>query len=674
MIVSWNWLQEYVPLGMPLGEFTDRLTMSGLNLEGTHEVDGDVAIDLEVTSNRPDCLGHLGVAREVSVLFGGALTVPAAEPSTSTELTGEATAVDIECPDLCPRYIARVIRGVKVASSPDWLVQRLKTLGIAAINNVVDITNYVLLECGQPLHAFDFDKLHGGRIVVRRARAGEKLTAINQREYELDSSMCVIADADHPVAIGGVMGGLETEIGEATVNLLIETADFSALSIRDTARRLNLHSDSSYRFERGVDPEGLDWASRRCCDLILDLAGGELLDLPVIAGTAADGEQAPVTFRFDQIRRILGIEVATTEATEILKSLGLRQQGKPTKKQAKFVPPSWRRDLTREIDLIEEVARIHGYEEIPDNAAVSLTPGSHTRRDRVCAAVRNLLTSAGLFEAVTISFVSDDVCNLFRPRAELDLLRVEHSSRRHENVLRPSLIPSLLVARRENERQGTFNAQLFEISKVYLQAAPGGDENKTEPSMIGMVSGRSFGELKGVVDALAERLNRSSVVTVQPSDVPQFVPGRGAEVLLNGKQWGWLGELDRSVTDRLDLRDTVTVAELDLAMLEATADLTPSYTPLAQFPEINRDLNFVLDEEVSWQQLEWVIRTAGGPLLERVSFGGQYRGEQIGAEKKSYVVLLSFRSPERTLTADEVEAAQQAVVEACTKKLGAKLR
>ena len=278
MIVSWEWLGQYVALDMPLEDLTDRLTMSGLNLEGTESVAEDIAIDLEVTSNRPDCLGHVGVAREVSVLYALPLDIPDPQPPTASDSVNDATSVEITCPELCPRYTARVLRGVQVGPSPDWLVRRLATLGIASVNNIVDATNYVLLETGQPLHAFDLDKLTEGRIVVREAAAGEQFKAINHTNYTLAPGMCVIADAEKPVALGGVMGGAATEISASTCNVLIETAEFAPLSVRNTARTLSLFSDSSFRFERGIDPHGLDSASRRCCQLILELAGGELLD------------------------------------------------------------------------------------------------------------------------------------------------------------------------------------------------------------------------------------------------------------------------------------------------------------------------------------------------------------------------------------------------------------
>jgi phenylalanyl-tRNA synthetase beta chain len=674
MIVSWDWLKSFVDLNMPVEELTDRLTMSGLNLESVEHVGDDVGIDLEVTSNRPDCLGHIGVAREISVLFDLPLDVANPQPKNIKDKTSEITSVEIDCEDLCPRYIARVIRGVKIGPSPDWLEKRLETLGIAAINNVVDITNFVLMECGQPLHAFDFDKLHGKKIIIRQAKPGEKMVAIDQREYELDPRMCVIADADHPVAIGGVMGGLETEIGNDTVNVLIETADFAPLSIRTTARKLNLHSPSSFRFERGVDASKLDWASQRCCELILKLAGGELYDEAIYAGLPPESVPASIALRFNQISRILGIEIPQSEAVEILQSLGLEQQQSGSDGTANFVPPSWRRDLNREVDLIEEVARIYGYDKISDDVVVPLDLSSATLRDRVAQRVRETLTAAGCFEAVTLSFVSEESCRLFPTRNKTSYLNVDHSSRRQENILRQSLIPSLLVSRRENERHGTFNTQLFEIAKVYLEANPGRPEQQAEPTMIGLVSGRSFVEIKGLIEALADRVNHDATVETGPCDAAQFVEGRGAEVLFNGNFWGRFGELKRSVSDQLDLRDAVTVAELDLAILEESTQLMPQYKLLPQYPSVYRDLNFVLDESTTWKQLEEQVRSSAGELLESVAFSGQYRGKQIESGKKSYVATLSYRSAERTLTNEEIESIQNQVVEACSNKLGAELR
>src|SRR5580704_15235621 len=339
MIVSWEWLREYVPLQVSLEDAVRRLTMAGLKVESQSAAGGDWAIDVEVTSNRPDCLGHLGIARELSVLFGQPLQIPDANPAASSAKTSEATSVTVECPELCPQYSARLIRGVKVGPSPAWLSRRLQAIGQPSINNVVDVTNYVLMECGQPLHAYDFDRLRAQRIVVRRGRPGEKIVAINQKTYELTPEMCVIADAERPVGIGGVMGGLETEIGPTARNVLIEAANFTPLPLRNAARKLSLFSDASYRFERGIDPLQLDWASRRVCRLILELAGGELLAEPVFAGTPLPGKRPPITLRFAQIPRVLGIDVPPSESVQILSALGNQPDG-PVSDEARFIPPS----------------------------------------------------------------------------------------------------------------------------------------------------------------------------------------------------------------------------------------------------------------------------------------------------------------------------------------------
>lgn len=673
MLVSWNWLKEYVPLDMPVDVLTDRLTMSGLNLESVQTVGDDTVIDLEVTSNRPDCLGHLGVAREISVLFGLPLTIPKAQPKTAAEKTAIVTSITIDCPDLCSQYVARVIRGVKVGPSPAWLQQRLKALGERPVNNIVDITNYVLLECSQPLHAFDFDLLQGKKITVRRAKKGESLKAIDQQNYELSPEMCVIADAKRPVAIAGVMGGFETEISGTTRNVLIEAAAFAPLSVRATARKLTLHSPSSYRFERALDPRGPEWASRRCCELILELAGGELLAEPIHAGTAPMAKRQPITFRFSQIHRILGIHISAEAAINILKSLGMELVAQTTDSCA-MIPPSFRRDLEREVDLIEEVARVHGYDKIPADVSVPLRASAKSARDRVLDRVRSVLVGAGYFEAMTPAFIGEADLQRFRPRGVLPALAVEHSSRKQENLLRQSLIPSLLGVRRHNERHGNFQTQLFEIAKVYLQANPAQAEAEVEPWTIGLVTGAAYLELKGVIEFLAAAVCPSAIVAMQPVDCPSFTPGRGAEVLLDGERWGWLGELDSSVIDPLDLAGPVCVAELDLQLLESHADLIPKVRPLPQFQGVTRDLNFVLDEGLPWFDVADAVRKSAGPLLEKVGFGGQYRGKQIPEDKKSYVVSMTFRAGDRTLTGEEVDAAVQRVIQACGKELGAALR
>ncbi len=683
MIVSVDWLREYVSVDQPLDEVTDRLTMSGLNLEDIAEVDsGDVAIDLEVTSNRPDCLGHIGVARELAVLFEQALTIPEAQIPAGAGSITEHTSVEVECPEMCPQYSARLVRGVTVGPSPDWLVRRLEAAHwdyrlnetrYRSINNIVDITNYVMLECGQPLHAFDFARLDGRRIVVRRARVGEKITAIDQREYELDPEMCVIADASRPVAIGGVMGGHDTEISARTTDVLVEAAAFAPLSVRRTARTLKLFSPSSYRFERGVDRQMIDWASRRCCELILQLAGGELVEGVALGGSVPPDRREPVRLRFAQVPRLIGIDVRPDECASILTRLGLNAVERDAA-AATFEPPSWRRDLTRECDLIEEVARIHGYENIPDDAAVPVVATARSRVDRVTDRIRETLVALGFFDCVTLSFVSEEQTRQFNPCGVQKFVSVDHSSRQKEHILRASIVPSLLACRRDNERHGTPDARLFEIARVYLAADTSAPEDDVEPLTISAVSGGSFADTKGVLEALACSLNRKAVVMASPARLPGFREGCAAELSLDGRPWGWIGEISDDVVAAAELRDPATVFEVRLTPLLELADLEPAYVPLPAFPSISRDLNFVIDEATTWEQLATVARAHGGQLLESVEFGGQYRGKGIEASRKSYVVTCVFRSPERTLTSEEVEAATAGIVEACERELRAELR
>ncbi len=674
MIVSLQWLAEYVALPDSVEQLTDRLTMSGLNLEEIRPVGDDVAIDLEVTSNRPDCLGHLGVAREISVLFDRPLSIPAADVSECDQACSDLVSVRIDCPEQCHEYHARVVRGVRIGPSPDWLKQRLDAVGINSVNNVVDVTNYVMMECGQPLHAFDLDRLHSPSVIVREAAAGEKIRAIDQRDYELPARTCVIADEAGPVAIAGVMGGLDSEISEATVNVLVETASFDPVSVRTTARALKLHSPSSFRFERRVDRRRLDWASRRCCELIQRVAGGQVLAGSVTAGDRLPETTDVVSLRFAQIPRLLGMTIAAQECVSILERLGLDCTER-SDDRASFRVPSWRPDLTRECDLIEEVARIHGYEEIPDDATLPVVATTAGVREQTGDRIRARLTACGFYEALTLSFVSEATQRLFRPRGDIPVVAVNHSTRSVENQLRQSLIPSLLQCRRQNERNGVAGAELFEVARVYLSAGEGRPEREAEPLMVSLVSGRDFLDVKGIVESLVRDLVPEAHIVCQAADdVPGFAAGRGARLFLNGRPLGWMGNLDESVTDELDLHSPVTVAELDVMLLEELYVPTRHYSPPPRFPAMTRDLNFVLAESVEWADLETVVREGGGPLLQEVAFGGQYRGSQIDSGKKSYVLTVRFQAPDRTLTAEEVDAAVGNIVSACEEKLDARLR
>ncbi len=670
MIVSWNWLSQYLKLDMPVDELTDRLMMAGLNHEGTEEVDGDFAIDLEVTSNRADCLCHLGIAREVGVLFDRRVNEPDPRPDEAGAPVASVTSVDVREPALCPLFTARVVSGVSIGESPWWLKGRLKTLGVRSVSNIVDITNYVMFECGQPLHTYDLDLLEGKRLVVRRAAAGEAIKAINGKTYELGSEMLAIADAARPVGLAGVMGGLDTEIGAATRNVLIEAAVFDPMLVRTTARALGLHSPSSFRFERGVDPARTEWASRRCAELILELAGG-VLHPGVIAVGAAARVRDPIAMRFSQLARVLGIEVPNDRAAEILRALGLVEESRLADR-ATFTPPSWRPDLEREIYLIEEVARIHGYEHIPEDRDVPLISSVRSRRDRVAAEVRAALTGLGFDEACTPSLVAEglDVPLVAGPVSAA--LRVDHSTRRLENVLRRGLLPSLLTARALNEARHGFDAELFELASVYL---PRDDERLPfEPAHLAMVAGRDFGGMKGVIETLAARLRVGSQLISHPAETPLFAAGRSAELRIDGKSLGFVGELSAQTRARFDLRTPCSGAELDLDVLIARAELIARYRPLPEFPAVERDLSLVLDRGVAWAELAGAAHSAGGPHLESVAFLDTFRGKGIREGAHSVHFGLKFRHPERTLDGGEVDQYLAAIVALCKERFQAELR
>ncbi len=677
MLVSFDWLKQYVAVELTAEQLAHRLMFVGLNDDGVTRHGDDDCLNLEVTSNRSDWLGMIGIAREAAVLLGRPLTLPKARPHEGQVPAEELAKVAIECPELCPRYTARVIRDVNVGPSPDWMVRRLATIGIGAINNVVDITNYVLMESGQPLHAFDLERLSGRQILVRRAWKGEKFVAINHKQYTLDESICVIADARRPVALGGVMGGAETEVTQDTKELLIESAEFAPHSIRASARTLGLHSDSSYRFERALDPAGVDWASRRCCELILDLAGGELAAGVIDIGRKA-AERSPITLRFSQLKRILGIDVPAAEARQILLALGNREL-RADAERVEVIPPTWRRDLDREIDLVEEVARVHGYDKIPEDAQVPMFPSHRTDDDRVLARIRQVLVAAGLDEAMTLSAVEEPWSSALSPWTREPPFVTNVPVLRRADRLRRSLLPSLLGARRTNETLANPVIELFEIAKVYLPGGKPGDLPE-EPLMIGITSGGDFRAVKGIIEAVVAVLNPSAKVTGHPTRHGLFAEPRSCELRLTCGDvrdllLGFCGEVSSSALNLFELRGTTTVAELRFSALRAIASLVPQYVPLSVYPAVSRDLNFVVDEAVAWGDLARTVQDAAKPQAEGLTFVDVYRDdERLGKGKKSLLMTLTLRSPEGTLTGEQADAVLDRVVAAVKSNRGGELR
>jgi phenylalanyl-tRNA synthetase beta chain len=685
MIVSWKWLQEYVGLSMPLEELTERLTISGLNLEGLEKIGADWAIDLEVTSNRPDCLGHVGVAREVAVLWDLPLQLSSPVPQATGPTVEGQTSVTVACPKLCHRYTARVIRGVKIGPSPQWLADRLRVLGIAVINNVVDISNYVMMECGQPLHVFDFSKLSGCQIRVRESLPGESFSAIDHRQYELAAGTCVIADAEKVVALAGVMGGAESEVSATTTDLLIEAADFSPLSVRNTARQHHLHSPSSFRFERGVDWPGIDWASRRCCELILQHAGGELATGMVDVGETP-APRSEIKLRFNQLKRVLGIAVCPDRAREILTALGGRETH-ACDHCVKVIPPTWRADLSREIDLIEEVARIHGYDKIPEDTSVKLASSARSREDVVWEAVGDTLVAMGFNEAITLSAVPREWIDCFQPWTTADPLVTATPVLRRANCLRQSLVPSLLATRKANESLSNPVIELFEIANVYLPQPEG---MPTELRLLSVTSGGGFFELKGVLEGLLQKFVPGLQLVVEPWEDRMFVADRGCrlsiapenqqgskqqEATLDEHPWGILGELSSWGLEQFKLRKGTSVAEIDLGPLVNLTQRVRTAGHISPYPAVDRDLNVVVSESVRWAEVERITRTHAGDCLEHIEYRETYRDPgRLGEGKKSLLFTIQLRSTEATLTRAQADQVRSQIVAALDQELGGQLR
>ncbi len=669
MIVSWQWLRDYVALEIPLAELESRLMMAGFNHESTTPVGEDWAVDFEITSNRPDCLGHIGLAREAAVLFHQPLRLPDPHPPESGPAAQRQITVRVECPELCPRYTARVVRGVQVGPSPAWLRNRLATVGVASINNVVDVTNYVLWESGQPLHAFDLARLEGPAIVVRQGRPGERIEAIDHRTYDVGPGTCLIADATRPVGIGGIMGGAGSEVTPGTTDLVIEAAEFDPAAIRATARRLNLHSDSSYRFERGLDPVGVDWASRRACQLILELAGGQLSSGVIDVGRPVPPRQS-VVLRLDQIERVLGITVPRERVIHILASLG-GEVVRSHPASVEIMPPSWRRDLEREIDLVEEVARINGYDAIPEDVRVPMAASARSAEDRLLERARQLLTAYGCDEAMTVSLVPAEWSTAFSPWTGASALQSQMPLLRGADHLRRSLVPSLLGARRTNESLGNTECDLFEVAHIYLPTATG---LPREERVAAFVLAGEFADAKGLVEHLAGLVS-DLVLEVRPIDQSLLDRQRSAEIVLGDQPLAVVGELSAEALKTFELRGPVAIGELRLGVLGQHATGPPQYRRLSTQPPQTRDLNLVVAEPVTWAQVQAIARREAGPDLESLEFRDTYRHpEQIGSGQKSLLFSLVFRGQQQTLTGAEVDAAIERVVGACGQTLGARLR
>jgi phenylalanyl-tRNA synthetase beta chain len=594
-------------------------------------------LDVEATGNRPDLLSIHGIAREIAALFGGELVpLDEGEPNRDGD---EPVAIRIDDPEGCPRYVGRLFRDVAIAGSPVWLKARLRAAGVRSISNVVDVTNYVMLALGSPLHAFDFETLHGGTVIVRRAQNGEKLRTLDGTDRTLDASDLVIADADRAIALAGIMGGADTEVTGHTTSILLEAANFEQVSLLRTSERLALRTEGSNRWEKGVDPYLAGQAATMATRLIVELAGARW--------TGAADEQpnmptpAVVTLRPERTGALLGLEVSADRQSEILGSLGFERAADG------YRVPTWRaRDVTREVDLIEEVARFV-LDEIPFTLPEhSVTFGRLTRWQRVRRHVEDVLAGCGFSEAYTSTFVAAGDLRLPQP--------ISHEAA----ALRTSLVESLVEAARGNVAVGATEIALFEIARTYRAGAELPDERW---HVAGVVDG-GFAPAKWAVEQLYAALKVEPAV--ERTTEPLLHPGKAART---GE--GWVGELHPSV-----LEGVWGAFELDLDALFARAPGAVEFAEVSPYPEVRQDLAFVVDADVPAAELVAVMREAGAPELGSVTVFDEYRGEQIGAGKKSLAFRTAYGSPERTLTDEEAAAVRGRIVEALGKRFGAELR
>ncbi len=650
------------PVGVPLDDYL-----------------GDAILDLDITPNRPDCLSIIGIAREIAALTGESVRLPELSYDETAEPIEQKASVEIQDPDLCPRYCATLITDVKVGPSPSWLEQRLLACGMRPINNIVDVTNYVMLEYGQPLHAFDYEKLAQRKIIVRRAGEGESITALDGVDRALLSDMLVIADGEGAVAIAGVMGGADSEVTEETTAVLIESANFNAPSLRRTSMALKLRSEASLRFEKGISPELPLPAIRRATQLMAALSGGRIAK-GIIDVYPGKREPKPISLSARQVRRILGMDMAIQKMTQVLSSLGFQCQAVGPEEISVTVP-YWRTDVRLPDDLVEEIARIMGYDEFP----VTLPSGALPRHEpdpmrELRETVADILAGCGLQEVITYSLTSLETLRQLSPQVQP--LRVANPITTEQEYLRTTLFPGLLSALSANEKHEEESIRLFEVGKVYLPRE--GDLPQERYLVAGVLGGSrldrswhgpgealGFFDAKGIVETLFERLGVE--VSFEPSAEEIFSPGRRARMVVGGETVGLLGEIHPRIAHGFDITSpSVSLFEIDLEMLLPATEQPRRYQPIARFPPTLRDIALVVDSATPSKKVQDIIQSS--PLVAKVTLFDVYSGEPVPPGRKSLAFRIHYQSPKRTLTDEEVNQEQESILERLHRELGATLR
>jgi phenylalanyl-tRNA synthetase beta chain len=696
MKVPYKWLKEFVDVATTPEELASRLALSGTNIAGIENGAHGAVLDAEVTSNRPDCLGMLGIAREVSAIYRLPLKTTAPKPAESNSAkASDAISVKIEVPELCGRFTARVIRGVKIQPSPTWLKERLEAVGTASISNIVDISNYVMLELGHPLHAFDYDLIRNRSIVVRRARQNEKIRTLDGIERVLDPNVCMVCDGDgsRPIGIGGIMGGAETEISFSTKNVLIECAWFDPIAIRRAARFLKLHTEASTRFGRGADPEMAEFASRRAAELILQLAGGELLS-GVVDVYPRKRAAKKITLTRAEFLRVMGADCPDKDVEAILSALGFsplrvdHARGSENSLLAAWerTQPSWRADVEREIDLVEEVARIYGLDKFPPRLPAARIGAARLPHQEAETRLRERLIGLGYHEILTIPHVSEERNELFRP-ADAVPAKLSNPLSEEAGVLNSTGAVTMAVAIEWNLNHGQRNVRLFEIGHHYRFVS--GKPAETRVLTLGATGAAraqglydsprdyEFGDLKGDLDAIGAL----SGDLRWENGGPEWLNAARRGTIYLGKEGnqplGVAGQLLKRLADKLKFRQDVYLAEIALGPLYCMyygVKNNRRYEPLPRFPCVERDFSLFLADGVTFAEAAKTIESLRIPEIASMEAADLFRGKNVPAGKYSLLVRVTFQSRESTLTEAQINDFSSRIVAALEKNLGATLR
>lgn len=637
---------------------------------------GDAIVEYEVTSNRPDCFSILGIAREAAATFN----VPFKAPVVSfTEVEGnihERASVDVLDADLCPRFMAKVLVDVNIGPSPKWLQDKLRSIGLRPINNLVDITNFVMQEMGQPMHAYDLEELQEGKIIVRRATDGEIMKTLDGEDRILDSSMLVIADKNEPIGVAGVMGGEGSKVKDSTKSILFEAANFDSMSIRKTSKKLGLRTDASSKFEKNLDPNNVELAINRACQLAEMIGAGR-----VLAGTIdvykKVREPKTVSYNVDNINRLIGTQISEAQVVDYFKRLEFVVD--EAKKE--ITAPTFRPDIEREADLTEEVARLYGYDKIPVTLATGTpTVGKRTFEQKITDLTKLVMEDCGMNEAMTYSFESPkgfDKLNLEATSTLRQAITIDNPLGEDFSVMRTTTVNGMLQALSNNFAKRNEQVRLYEIGKVYLPKALPLTELPEEATKLtfGMYGACDFYDAKGVLETLIDRLNMDEQISFAPSTALNFLhPGRQAAILRDDVTVGFVGEVHPDVLDNYDIGTKVYLVEIDMAAIVAGASLDHKYTPVPKYPAVNRDIAMLVKDDILVGQILRTIKERGGKVLERCELFDVYKGKQIEEGYKSVAYALSFRAADHTLTDTEIDKAMKKIMSGLEFELAAKLR